>query len=129
MQPVNKFKTLPHNKYTQLLVVLITNFVLDPFLRGVTGQLFSSGILLYAIIIIIRTFSLRQKLFRIYFSVAILAFGLETVTRLGWYSPEAIFFLFFVQAVYTIYLGAAAFLILRDILLSQRITVCHLFRQ
>lgn len=122
MPPVNKIKTVSWNKYNQLLVVLITNFVIAPFLSGIIGELLSSAILLYTIIIIVRTFYLRQKLFRLYFGVAVLAFGLEAVTLFGWYSPKAIFFLFFIQAVYAIYLGAAAFLILRDILLSQQIT-------
>ena len=108
-----------------MLIVLVTNFVLAPFLYGIIGRLFSSAIFLYAIIIIVRTFSLHQKLFRFYLGIAGLAFGLETVTtvaRLGWYSPEAIFFLFFIQAVYAIYLGVAVFLILRDVLFCQRIT-------
>ncbi len=69
-----------------------------------------------------RTFSLQQKLFRLYIGIAGLAFGLETAIRLGWYSPEAIFSLFLIQAVYAIYLSVAALLILRDILFCQRIT-------
>ena len=122
MKPTNKSKTSSQNKYTQLLIVLVTKFVLAPFLSGIIGQLFSSAIFLYAIIIIVRTFSLHQKLFRFYLGIAGLAFGLETVARFGWYSHEAIFFLLFIQAVYVIYLGVAAFLILRDILFCQRIT-------
>ncbi len=125
MKPTNKSKTSSQNKYTQLLIVLVTNFVLAPFLYGIIGRLFSSAIFLYAIIIIVRTFSLHQKLFRFYLGIAGLAFGLETVTTVAgfdWYSPEAIFFLFFIQAVYAIYLGVAVFLILRDVLFCQRIT-------
>ena len=105
-----------------MLIVLVTNFVLAPFLYGIIGELLSSAIFLYAIIIIVRTFSLHQKLFRFYLGIAGLAFGLETVTRLGWYNPEAIFFLFFIQAVYAIYLGVAVFLILRDVLFCRQIT-------
>jgi len=115
-------KILSQNKYTQLLIVLVTNFVLAAFLHGLIGELLSSAIFLYAIIIIVRTFSLHQKLFRLYLGVAGLAFALETIAILGWYSPEATLFLFFIQAIYIIYLGVAAFLILRDILLSQRVT-------
>ena len=122
MKPNHKSQTLSQNKYTQLLIVLVINFVLAPFLDGIIGGLFSSAIFLCAIIIIVRTFSLHQKLFRFYLGIAGLAFGLETVTRFDWYSPEAIFSIFFIQAVYAIYLGVAALLILRDVLFCQRIT-------
>ena len=122
MKLTNKSQTLSHNKYTQLLIVLLTNFVSAPFLDSIIGGLFSSAIFLCATIIIVRTFSLHQKLFRLYLSIAGLAFVLETVTRFGWYSPKAIFSLFFIQAIYAIYLGVAMLLILRDILFCQRIT-------
>ncbi len=109
MKPVLNSKALSPNKYTQLLIILVTNFVLAPFLHGLIGGLLSSAISLYAIIIIVRTFSLHQKLFRLYLGVAGLAFALETIARFGWYSPEATSFLFLIQAVYAIYLGVAAF--------------------
>ena len=114
-------KKLPKNKYTHLLIILVTNFVLAPFLQGIIGRLFSSTILIYTIIIIVRTFSLHRKLFRLYLGIAGLAFGLEIVTLFGWYlETRSIYILS--QSVYAIYLGVAAFLILRDILLSQHTT-------
>ena len=122
MKPTNKSQTLSQNKYTQLLIVLVINFVSAPFLNGIIGGLFSSAIFLCATIIIVRTFSLHQKLFRLYLGIAGLAFVLETVTRFGWYSPQGIFSLFFIQAIFAIYLGVAVLLILRDILFCQRIT-------
>ncbi len=122
MKLTNKSQTLSQNKYTQLLIVLVINFVSAPFLNGIIGGLFSSAIFLCATVIIVRTFSLHQKLFRLYLGIAGLAFVLETVTRFGWYSPQGIFSLFLIQAIYAIYLGVAVLLILRDILLCQRIT-------
>ncbi len=122
MKLTNKSQTLSQNKYTQLLIVLVINFVSAPFLNGIIGGLFSSAIFLCATIIIVRTFSLHQKLFRLYLGIAGLAFVLETVTRFGWYSPQGIFSLFFIQAIYAIYLGVAVLLILRDILFCQPIT-------
>ncbi len=122
MKPTKKSQTLSQKKYTQLLIVLVLNFVLAPFLDGNIGGLFSSAIFLCATIIIVRTFSLHQKLFRLYLGIAGLAFVLETVTRFGWYSPQGIFSLFFIQAIYAIYLGVAVLLILRDILFCQPIT-------
>ena len=122
MKPTKKSQRLSQKKYTQLLIVLVLNFVLAPFLDGNIGGLFSSAIFLCATIIIVRTFSLHQKLFRLYLGIAGLAFVLETVTRFGWYSPQGIFSLFFIQAIYAIYLGVAVLLILRDILFCQPIT-------
>ena len=79
MRPTNKSRILSQKKYTQLLIVLVINFVLAPFLDSIIGGLFSSAIFLCATIIIVRTFSLYQKLFRLYLGIAGLAFVLETV--------------------------------------------------
>ena len=122
MRTFLSLKAESQSKYIQLLIVLVTNFILAPFLHETIGELVSSGILLYAIIIIVRTFSLNQILLRIYLGIAGLAFILGNMTRLGWYSPEGNFFLFFIQAVYTIYFTVAVLLILRDILFSDKVT-------
>ena len=124
MKPV--LKNLRHhlkNKYTQLLIVLVTNFVLAPFLRGNVGELALSFLFLYAIILVVRTFSLNQTLLRLYSGIAVLAFLLEIVGRFGWYESVNIAFLLSIQVVYILYLGVAAYLILRDILLSEQITI------
>ncbi|MEM8676805.1 MAG: potassium channel family protein [Cyanobacteria bacterium P01_G01_bin.67] len=113
----------PHNKYTQLLIILITNFVLAPFLQGNIGELALSLISLYAIIIIVKTFSLKPKFFKLYSSIALLTFLLEIVGRMELYNSWTVAFLISLQVVYILYLGGAAYLILRDILLSQQITI------
>ena len=122
MKAVFRSKISSQNKYNHLLIILVANFVLAPFLQDIIGRLLSSTILLYAIIIIVRTFSLHQKLFRLYLGIASLAFGLETVARFGWYSWETRSIYLSIQGVYALYLGVASFLILRDILLSQHTT-------
>ena len=97
--------------------------MLSSFLQGIIGRLFSSAISLYAIIVIFQTFSLNQKLFRLYIGIAVLAFGLETIARFGWYSSEKAYIYFLFQdTVYAVWLAMATFLILRDILLCQHIT-------
>ncbi|MDJ0589701.1 MAG: ion channel [Pleurocapsa sp. MO_226.B13] len=123
MKPIFKSKVSPHNKYTQLLIALIANFVLAPFLRGNIGELALSFISLYAIIIIVRTFSLKAKFFRLYSSIALLTFFLEIVGRMELYGSWRLAFLLLIQLVYVFYLGGAAYLILHDILLSQEITI------
>ncbi len=123
MKPIFKSKVSSHEKYTQLLIALIANFVLAPFLRGNIGELALSLISLYAIIIIVRTFSLKPKFFKLYSSIALLTFLLEIVGRMKLYDLSTIAFLLLIQLVYILYLGGAAYLILRDILLSQQITI------
>lgn len=122
MKTIWKSKVSSHNKYTQLLIALITNFILAPFLRGNIGELALSLISLYAIIIIVRTFSLKPKFFKLYSSIALLTFLLEIVGRMELSKLPTIAFLLLIQVVYILYLGIAAYLILRDILLSQQIT-------
>ena len=117
------FRSKSQNKYNHLLIILLTNFVLAPFFQGIIGRLFSSAILLFAIIVIVQTFSLKKKLFRLYLGIAALAFGAETVARFGLYSIKttSTYFLF-QNIVYALCLGMAAFFILRDILSCQHIT-------
>ncbi len=122
MKPILNLNAPSQNKYTQLLIILVTNFVLSPFLGGKIGELALSLIFLYAIIVIVKTFSLNPKLFRLYSSIAVLTFLLEIVGRVGWYEPWTVDFLFLIQVVYAFYLGMAAHLILREILLSQQVT-------
>ncbi|MEM7717214.1 MAG: hypothetical protein AAF349_27305 [Cyanobacteria bacterium P01_A01_bin.68] len=105
------------------MIILIANFVLAPFLRGNIGELALSLISLYAIIIIVKTFSLKPKFFKLYSSIALLTFLLEIVGRMELYNSWTIAFLLSIQVVYILYLGGAAYLILRDILLSQQITI------
>ena len=123
MKPIFKSKVSSHNKYTQLLITLIANFVLAPFLRGNIGELALSLISLYAIIIIVKTFSLKPKLFKFYSGIALLTFFLEIVGRMELYGSWRLAFLLLIQVVYILYLGIAAYLILQDILLSQQITI------
>lgn len=118
MKPENKTQ----NKYTQLLTTLIANFVLAPFLRGNIGEIVLSGIFLYSIIAIVKTFSLRPILFRFYSSIAILAFILEILGRLELYKSVGIY-LFLIQGVFALYLGVGICFILRDILYANKVTV------
>ena len=123
MKTLFKSKVSPQNKYTQLLIALIANFVLAPFLRGNMGELALSLISLYAIIIIVKTFSLKPKFFKLYSSIALLTFLLEIVGRMELSNLPKIAFLLLIQVIYILYLGIATYLILRDILLSPEITI------
>ncbi|MEM8829153.1 MAG: potassium channel family protein [Cyanobacteria bacterium P01_G01_bin.19] len=120
LKPKNKNKT--KKKYTQLLTILIANFILAPFLRGNLGELVLSGIFLYTIILIVKTFSIRPILFRFFSSIAILAFVLEIIGRLELYKSFGVY-LFLIQGVFALYLAVAIYLILRDILFANEVTV------
>ena len=118
-----KAKLSSQQKYTHLLTILSLNFIITPFLQGKIGDLITSFIFLYAMVIIVRTFYLHQKIFRLYLIIAISAFLLQIIGQFGWYGSWQTFLIFVILFIYTLYLGIAAFLILRDLVLCQRVTV------
>lgn len=115
-------KKLFKGKYTQLLIIFILNFVLSPFFDGKIANTALSIVFLYALILIARTFSIKPKLLRLYSSVAILAFILGIIGKFGWYQSWVVTFAVLIQAVYAVYFGLALYWILRDILLSQKVS-------
>ena len=122
MKHIFGLKKLFQGKYNQLLIILIANFALSPFFKGDLANIGLSIVYLYAIILIVRTFSLKPKLLRLYSSVAILAFILGITSRLGWYQSWVVSFAVLIQLVYAVYLGLALYWILQDILSSQEVT-------
>ncbi|MEM6613220.1 MAG: ion channel [Cyanobacteria bacterium P01_C01_bin.72] len=110
-------------KYNQLLIILLVNFVLSPFLRDNIGNIILSSLFLYAIIVIVRTFSLNKIFFSFYSTIAILAFCLSLIGRLGMSTSWTVAFSFFIQSIYIIYLTVAILLIARDIFLSETVSV------
>ena len=117
-----RLKKLFQDKYSQLLVIFIANFALSPFFEGNLANIALSIVFLYALILIVRTFSLKPKLLRLYSIVAILAFILGIIGRLGWDQPWNVTYAVLIQFVYAVYFGLALYWILRDILLSQEVT-------
>ena len=71
-----------HRKYTQLLNVLLLNFLASPILKGGLASLIPSALLLTTIILVIRTFYSRKRTYLIYITIAGLAFCLESIFRL-----------------------------------------------
>ncbi len=126
MKSVLSSHKLSKHKYIQLLIALICNFVLSPFLQGHIGSIALSFIFLYAIVVIVRTFPLKPKLFKLYMTIAFSSFILEIFGRLGFYDSWKLFFLLLIQCVYILYLGGAVYLILQDILFSKKVTIDNL---
>jgi len=109
-------------KYRQLLLVLIATFLISPFLKAGIGNILSVLLLLYTIILIIRSLALPKLLFLIYVAIALIAFSLEVSASLGWVPSFNLTFALFSQAIFALYLGGAAYWIGRDILTSSKVT-------
>ncbi|MEO0947789.1 MAG: two pore domain potassium channel family protein, partial [Cyanobacteria bacterium J06641_5] len=122
MKPIFNLGAPSQHKYSQLLIVLVLNLALSPFLSGNVGGLFTSAIQAYTIVLIVRTFSLKRRFFRIYAGFILLVFSLEIPLRFGWFRfDESIPFFLLIQAVYAIYLSVAAGLVLRDVWFRQHV--------
>lgn len=102
-------------KYRQLLIVLVLVFLLAPFFQTGFGSLLPSLLLLYAILIIVKSYSLPRFWVSVYSAIALLAFGFEVISRLGWVTSFNQPFEILAQSIFAIYLGTAAYWIGRDI--------------
>ncbi len=110
-------------KYKQLLAVLIVNFLASPFLNGVIGGLLSALLLLYVMVVIVKSFALPKTLYWSYIVVAVLAFCLQLNPNFGWIATLALPFSLMAQSIYVLYLGGAALLIMREIFAATTITM------
>ncbi|MGD1907849.1 MAG: ion channel [Leptolyngbyaceae cyanobacterium] len=111
------------HKYRQLLIVLIVIFLTAPFLRAGLGGLFSVSMLLYTIIVIIRSFALPRPLMTAYSAIACLAFGLEVSSSLNWVPAFNVVFALTSQAIFVIYLAGAVYWIGRDVFTTPNVTL------
>ncbi|NJL00771.1 MAG: two pore domain potassium channel family protein [Spirulinaceae cyanobacterium RM2_2_10] len=109
-------------KYWQLLIILVMNFLVAPFLEAGLGQVFSSFLLLYAIILIVRSFPLSRIFLAVYVMIAVLAFSLEAMVELGAIPSLNQVFSITAQIIFALYLGGAAYLISQDIFRAPKIT-------
>ncbi len=120
MRPPLKAK---HKKYRQLLIVLIFTFVVSPFLEGGIGNILSTSLLLYTIIIIIKSLPLPRRLLMVYGAIAIIAFCLDVYASLD----LAVYFnrplSLIAQIIFAIYLAGAAYWIGRDIFTTPEVTI------
>ena len=114
-------RTLP--KYKQLLLALLINLTVAPFLEGFIGAIFASVLFFYAIVVVIASVT-RHKLFlRGYFILAAIAFSMELIANFGWLNQSTIALLIFAQIIYSIFLGLSISLIFREISSTAEVTV------
>ena len=109
-------------KYRQLLVVLIVLFLLSPFLKSGIGSIISDLLLLYTIVLVIRSFTLPKSLLFIYIAIASSSFFMQLSINLGWSPPFNQPFNMLSKIIFVLYIGGAAYLIGCDIVSAPRIT-------
>lgn len=110
-------------KYRQLLIALVANLVIAPFLSGLVGIIIAASLFFYAIFAVIKSLDLPTVFFRFYVGVALIAFVLQIAGNLGWFEFSLTPLTFFAQGIYSVYLGVAIALIFREIYTATRITV------
>ena len=109
-------------KYRQLLIVLVATFFITPFLTAGFGSIVSASLLLYTIIVIIRSFALPKLLVSVYTAIACIAFGLQVSAIMGWAGSSNLVFDVVAQGIFALYLGGAAYWIGRDIFTAPDVT-------
>lgn len=116
-----KTQALP--TYRPLLVVLIINLIIAPFLTGLIGSLIAALMFFVAIVVVIRSLELPMFFFKFYLLIAFIAFILEILGSNGWLLSTGPFFLFIAQGIYAAYLGISIILIFRSIFTASRVTI------
>jgi hypothetical protein len=111
------------HKYRQLLLTLIVIFLTAPFLRTGWGGLMSGVMLLYTIIVIVRSFSLPRALMTIYTAIALLAFCLQVSASFNWVPDFNIAFALISQSIFALYLAGAVYWIGRDVFTTPNVTL------
>ena len=120
-------QTRHSQKYTLLLIVLVFRFLTSPFLEGTIGFIVSSFIMLLTIVSIVRIFCLRKYLFFIYTTVASLAFFAETIASFNLIYNLNIPLILFTLIIYSLYLGLAIWLIMKEVFLASQVTLDTIF--
>ncbi|MEM9091489.1 MAG: potassium channel family protein [Cyanobacteria bacterium P01_F01_bin.53] len=104
-----------HQKYRQLLIVLLATFVISPFFQTGLGNILPVLLLLYTIIVIIKGFGLPRGWVVVYGAIALIASGLQIFSELSLAASYNQSFSILSQAIFVIYLGSAAYWIGQDI--------------
>lgn len=110
------------HKYRQLLIVLIVSFFISPFLTAKTGSILTALMLLYTIVVIVKSFALPSILVSLYLAVAVVAFGLQVAASLEVFSLFNRSVALFAEGVFSLYLGGAAYWIGRDLFETPEVT-------
>ena len=74
-----------HQKYQSLLFVLLSNFLVSPFLKSGLGSIVSALLLLCTMLIIIHSIKLKKLYIWMFTAIAIIAFIVQINTGTGWF--------------------------------------------
>ncbi len=111
----------PH--YRQLLIVLIANFLISPLFGREIGGFLSAGLLFYTIVLVVWNLSPPKALLSLYIAIAALALFLQIAGNLSTNQSVSPALALVSQAIFSLYLGIAACLILKSIFTTTTITV------
>lgn len=120
-------QTSSSQKYTLLFIVLIVKFLISPFLAGSIGEVISSLIMLLTLVSLVGIFQHSQQLFYFYIAVAGLAFSLETIANLHLIYNLNIPLILLNLVIYSLYLGIAILLIMKEVFLASEVTLDTIF--
>ncbi len=120
-------KTKSSQKYSLLLSILIFRFLTSPLLGGEIGEVISSLIMLLILVSIVAILSWRKHLFLLYTTVAGLAFLIETIGKFNLISTYNYPLVLFSLIIYSLYLGIAAWLIMKEVFLASEVSLDKLF--
>ena len=110
-------------KYSNLLTVLLINFIFVAFIQGLISRILFSLLFSLAMISIVETFTIKSSLFKLYSSIVIFAFLLELMSNLALMDFSNIAHLILVQFIHIAYLAVAIYLIFKDIISSKQVTL------
>lgn len=109
--------------YRQLLIVLVANFLISPLFGREIGGLLSAGLLFYTIVLVVWNLSPPKVLLFLYIAIAALALFLQIAGNLSTHQSVSPALALVSQAIFSLYLGIAAFLILKSIFTTTKITL------
>jgi len=112
-----------HPNYQQLLIVLVINFLVSPLLGQGIGNFVSAVLLFYTIVLIVWSLSPSKILLSIYVAIAAIALCLQTTPIGSWTTSFSVPLALLSQAIFVLYLGIAACLILKAIFKTSMVTL------
>ncbi len=109
------------NKYSQLLAIMISLFLVAPIFQGKTGQILISLVFLGTIITIIRTFNLNKRFFLLLLVLAGTSFSLDIYTKLQVDFAGGKLLALTILVVYSLFVFAALITINRTIFSVKKV--------
>jgi len=111
------------NHYRQLLIVLVANFLIPPLFGREIGGFLSAGLLFYTIVLVVWNLSPPKALLSLYMAIAALALFLQIAGNLGINQSASPTLALVSQAIFSLYLGIAACVIIKSLFTTTKFTL------